>query len=168
MLVAEDPKITDWMQAWGSIAGLVMSTIAVLLTGLLFRHEIRVRREERRASEATQARLVLPLLTQFTNEVGRDSGEYKSVRWQVTNHSDAPILALTAELRLRDYTSAVSQTDTIPVLSGTLEGSFPFDEPFWNSFGQHPAKIFSIAIHFTDSDGLNWTRVDYDPPQRAE
>ncbi|MGC4857308.1 hypothetical protein ACLQ24_29070 [Micromonospora sp. DT4] len=59
MLAAEAPKITDWMQAWGSVVGLVMSTFAVIFTGLLFRHEIRVRREEQRDGEAAQARLIV-------------------------------------------------------------------------------------------------------------
>ncbi|WP_346540180.1 hypothetical protein [Micromonospora sp. DPT] len=43
MLAKVAPKVTDWMQAWGSVAGLLMSTVAVLFTGLLFRHEVQVR-----------------------------------------------------------------------------------------------------------------------------
>jgi hypothetical protein len=168
VLATEAPKITDWMQGWGSIAGLVMSTLAVLLTGLLFRHEIRVRREERQDSEAAQARLVLPLLLHFSNQAESGSGEYESIEWEVTNHSPAPILALAVELRLREYLSAVVSTENIiPVVSGRFEGSFRFEGPFWNSFGQHPSKIFSLAIQFTDADGRDWVRVDHEPPRRV-
>lgn len=47
------------MQAWGSVLGAVASTVAILLTGLLLRHEISARRSDDLASSEAQARLVV-------------------------------------------------------------------------------------------------------------
>jgi len=171
LVLAEDtPMITDWMQGWGSIAGLMMSTLAVAFTGLLLRHEIRVRREERRDLEAAQARLILPTLLDFSDEIEPSSGEFRSIRWEVVNHSATPILALRAELRLREYrklpTAVKTIGKTVPIISGNHVGNFHFEDPFWNKFDNHPSDIFSLIIWFTDAGGRQWTRVDYDPPRR--
>jgi hypothetical protein len=88
VLAAEDPKITDWMQAWGSVAGLAMSTLAVLLTGILFRHEIRVRRDEKESAESAQAQLVVVGVDHFLGD--GDKG-WTGTSWFVRNESTAPI-----------------------------------------------------------------------------
>jgi hypothetical protein len=102
VLAEEAPKITDWMQAWGSFAGLVMSTVAVIFTGLLFRHEIRVRREEQRDSEAALARLVVYEFRRVdTTDVDDDGnliGDVVYIEYRIRNLAASPILDVTFSL----------------------------------------------------------------------
>lgn len=58
------------MQAWGSLLGVGVSTLAVIITGLLLRHEMRARRDDKEDAEVAQARLVYG---DIHNPAGQDS-----------------------------------------------------------------------------------------------
>ncbi|MEU7677172.1 hypothetical protein AB0C42_20455 [Micromonospora taraxaci] len=63
----EQPKVTDWMQAWGTLAGLAAAGAAVAL----LIHERRKTREERREAERLVPRAVIASdLTFVRNENG--------------------------------------------------------------------------------------------------
>lgn len=166
MLAEEAPKITDWMQAWGSVVGLVMSTAAVIFTGLLFRHEIRVRRDESRDAEAAQARLIVgEIMYPFG-----PAGQYDGVSWVVHNHSSAPIFSLYVAVSSSsldglllyrgnpdDYPDAVAP-------GGSVSGSWTFDEPIpehsWVPDGGR------VMLEFVDASGLTWQRAGSMSPKR--
>ncbi|MGC4748930.1 hypothetical protein ACLQ28_25210 [Micromonospora sp. DT201] len=114
MLAAEAPKITDWMQAWGSLAGLVMSTAAVIFTGLLFRHEIRVRREEKTDAESVQARLVVGTDIYLVPKQGQPD-LFVEAGVKVVNYSNAPVLDLT--VYHAHQTAIVSEIAKVSLLS---------------------------------------------------
>ncbi|MEV6695238.1 hypothetical protein AB0M35_27570 [Micromonospora sp. NPDC051196] len=166
MLAAEVPKITDWMQAWGSLAGLVMSTAAVIFTGLLFRHEIKVRREEQRDSDAAQARLIVG---EVTHQFG-PSGVFEGVGWTVYNHSDAPVFELYVSVSsnyLDDVPLYLGQPNDYPdgIAPGSqVNGSWTFDRPFpeerWLPDGAR------VMVEFVDASGLTWKRAGSMSPTR--
>lgn len=163
MLAEEAPKITDWMQAWGSVAGLVMSTLAVLFTGLLFRHEIRVRREEQRDNEAAQARLVVA--RPVTVKLDERSGKLTHVGCLISNYSNAPVFNLTASLFHVDERGAVDEESAL--------FSVVQESTAWNPALATPVRDFEgvvegyyCVISFTDSAGLYWRRSGLDLPTR--
>ncbi|MEW2378547.1 hypothetical protein AB0883_20950 [Micromonospora sp. NPDC047812] len=171
MLAAEAPKITDWMQAWGSLAGLVMSTLAVVVTGLLLRHEIRVRREEKRASESAQARLVIPVLTfkdASETEGIRTYGPSNPASVTLTNHSAAPIFDVRIDVmwkkthrwpgRRRDSVETVlaGGARRFTVVEKTVAVDYELSAV--------AASIGQARVQFTDAAGLVWERVGLQPP----
>ncbi|MEU0548295.1 hypothetical protein [Micromonospora sp. NPDC005979] len=177
MLAAEAPKITDWMQAWGSLAGLVMSTFAVVFTGLLFRHETRVRREEQESREAAQARLVIPVLTHDDDDsdgvVVRNDPTGATVT--LVNHSAAPIFDVRVDVaweeshrwpgRRREMKS------TVTAHGGRRFAVVEKSEAVRFELTGSAAHVGQARIRFTDAAGLVWVRtglgspVRYTPPE---
>ncbi|MEV0810300.1 hypothetical protein [Micromonospora sp. NPDC050200] len=164
MLAEEAPKVTDWMQAWGSLAGLVMSTAAVIFTGLLFRHEIRVRREEKQDAEASQARLVVATLTGMAKSFGSRGG-HDMMGYRIMNLSSAPILDVT--IRHIWENNPMGPPHRIPILVGEEEGQLPV----WRELGTPFKKIIEeasyVEILFTDANGHKWKRVHLNSPVRV-
>lgn len=168
VLAAEAPKITDWMQAWGSLAGLLMSTAAVIFTGLLFRHEIRVRREEQRDGEAAQARLVIAQPVKFS---GHSRG--KGREWALTdaygvidNYSGAPILDVAVRVIRRG--EVVTEEDAkLPVLADSTQWGVNLVEPIDQEKDDPLPEDFLPQIEFTDASGLRWIRTGNDLPERV-
>ncbi|MFG2055235.1 hypothetical protein ACGFI9_14510 [Micromonospora sp. NPDC048930] len=165
MLAEEAPKVTDWMQAWGSLAGLLMSTVAVLFTGLLFRHEVRVRREEKRDAEAAQARLVLAVLDQ--PEPFRAPGARAlpaQVGYRLLNFSGAPVLDVL--IRYVWAGGSIGPTHHVPVLVGEEKGELRFPDELEPEVLQALDDFSAIEIIFTDANGQKWQRVDRSAPVR--
>ncbi|MET8089655.1 hypothetical protein [Micromonospora sp. NPDC005220] len=176
MLAAEAPKITDWMQAWGSLAGLLMSGIAAIATLLLLRHEIRVRREEQRDQESAQARLIIARLTGSRREAtdpetGVDSGPFVALTWEVINYSSQPIM----DAQVGISSSKYPQDDTegwgdeyVDVIAKKFNGSTELSPPVkvdpLREF--QPGNDFDISIEFYDAAGLNWLRKNRETPRR--
>jgi hypothetical protein len=186
VLAEEAPKVTDWMQAWGSVVGLVLSGLAALATWILLRHEIRVRREEQRDREATQARLIVGRATQLSrteeadyetpNGVKRTTRSVASdrVRWVVTNHSAAPVFNLRVSVYSTTLNSGVEWPLWIDVLEGREDGvveidglgASPEDLLRDRGFAALPDDDLYVEMIFTDSAGLHWERVGHNPPNR--
>jgi hypothetical protein len=169
VLAADVPKITDWLQAWGSVAGALMSAGALVFTGLLLLHEIRVRREERRETAIAQARLVW---AEALNPVGSESGGWTGVDWVVHNHSSSPIFnAEVGVLNLYDLdTRWPGDPDKTPKVIGpgaTVHGRFTFAasrewsdrEPVW--------RTLVADLWFIDSAGALWSRKSVMPPEHV-
>ncbi|MEU4555926.1 hypothetical protein [Micromonospora violae] len=165
MLVAEAPKITDWMQAWGSLAGLVMSTAAVIFTGLLFRHEIRVRRDEKQDAEVAQARLVVGRIVHFGRNAsvepsGHVSGVISEFGWSVKNYSSAPILDVGVWVaHAEDEELEWHEERTWDVVEGEITGSIALRK----SIDLGPENFedpgnFDVVLVFVDAEGRSWLR----------
>jgi hypothetical protein len=94
-----------------------MSSLAVILTGLLFRHEVRVRRAEQEDAAGAQARLIVSGLP------GRpDEGEpLPKISWRVNNYSSAPIFNLQVAVVPHTYRSP--RVAARAVVPGPNEGS---------------------------------------------
>ncbi|TYC05675.1 hypothetical protein FXF53_04475 [Micromonospora sp. WP24] len=157
MLSAEAPKITDWMQAWGSLAGLVMSTFAVVFTGLLFRHEIRVRREEQRDAMAAQARLIFGKVLEI-KRVGGEERVMEVMKFEVQNFSSLPIVDVACSI----YGDGGLIAEGLPmdlVESGRKTGyttKLNMQIP-WQRFDD-VAKGAWVQVRFVDASGVRWRR----------
>ncbi|MFC0504173.1 hypothetical protein [Micromonospora costi] len=170
MLAAEEiPKITDWMQAWGSLAGLLMSTIAVVFTGLLLRHEIRVRRDEQRDNEAALARLVV---AEFrfangpkVNHEGVLTGQLTYVEYRIRNLSSSPILNVSFAVMNGTDGKVYSSPEQKSVVVSEADMGVPFKPPLHPEQPGGPHHLMSI-IRFTDANGLQWIREGTTSPVR--
>lgn len=162
VLAAEAPKITDWMQAWGSVVGLLLSGLAAMATWLLFRHEIQVRREEQRDNEAAQARLIVPVL----NDLPRGLDEVRS--FTIANYSGVPfydlrVMLLWRERLIGNYPSALH------VLMEEVAGSFSYlAVPGVDVAGIAKTGDLAIGVYFTDASGLRWSKLNREPPTRVQ
>ncbi|MFC8619739.1 hypothetical protein ACFT9M_25480 [Micromonospora purpureochromogenes] len=169
MLASETPKITDWMQAWGSVAGLVMSTIAVVLTGLLFRHEIRVRREEQRDTEAALARLVIAEFwykeTTELDDGGRQRGDLKILDFRIRNLNNAPILNVTLGVQDVVTNRVYIAHDLKSVIVSQAEMGVVFNPPLPLNEDADVDHLLPV-IRFTDANGLRWIRLGTASPER--
>jgi hypothetical protein len=161
LVAAEAPNTADWMQGWGAIISLPLSLLAVLFTGWLLRHEIRVRREERTDLEARQARLVRVTI----DERGLDE-ETATFRFTIRNLSPEPIYSIF----VFSYSGGryaiqgdepvawrLSAGDEIPISMG----------PNWMDTGDRFVPISPrAALQFEDANGRTWVRFEDEQPRR--
>lgn len=162
------------MQAWGSLLGVGVSTLAVIITGLLLRHEMHARREEKEDVDAAQARLVATGLR--NPEYGGD-GHVETVQLALRNYSNAPIYELYMELRdsrgegrrafagkvLRAGSAVMYQRYVPP--NGEAEARYAF---FVNTrVMQIDLLMFGeVYIRFIDASGLAWSKKGTNAPVR--
>lgn len=176
VLAADAPSVTDWMQGWGSVLGLLMSTIAVIFTGWLLRHEINVRREEKADNEATQARLIVGTVIssqgELVNGVFTD-GPATSVTWRVKNYSQAPIFDVQLWLHPHwghDGALRLALHQRKPERVGLVEdekiGAIEIPPTVISDEIGHDLSRFRVNLEFTDASGIRWSRAQSFPPQR--
>lgn len=163
VIVADGPSVTDWMQGWGSILSLPLSLGALIFTGWLLRHEIRVRREEKADTAAAQARLVVAralgvVLTDIDPNTGHQVGPMVGLKWQIKNYSQAPIFdAIVSVEEWQDNRwGEVIETEA----SGTVKCDSSLE------FGFDPREAL-VKVEFTDAAGLRWIRTTGEPPERV-
>lgn len=166
VLAADIPKVTDWMQAWGSLLGAGVSTLAVIITGLLLLHEVHARREEKQDSDAAQARLVIPSIQGFSRYVDGKPWAVGHVDWAVVNYSAAPILDLRARL-FRGTDLAAVEDDGCDLVEERYVGGFVLREVIDSAEEDPPPTGFSVEIEFTDAAGLVWRRREREKPVRV-
>lgn len=169
-MLAAEPTVTDWMQGWGSIAGVVMAALAALFTGLLLRHEARVRREEKADSEVAQARLVFGEVLEgdpTQNSTGDSLAGRQPLRvFGVRNYSTAPIFSIHVGVRLpRASAPRLGDLDASfgkPVVPAGASHFEPSDELV------PPPSIdaFEVTVWFVDASGAAWRRTGLDDPVR--
>jgi hypothetical protein len=155
------------MQGWGSLLGVLMSTVAVIFTGWLLRHEIKVRREEKADADAAQARLVVASvvgeeMSGRDPNTGHPVGAMVGVRWRLRNHSQAPIFNLF--VWVDEWQDDMHWAD---VIEDEAEGTAKCDPPLpFDSYPYDPRESV-VRIEFTDAAGLRWTRTMGEPPERV-
>ncbi|WP_371408904.1 hypothetical protein OG423_32160 [Micromonospora zamorensis] len=173
VLAAELPKVTDWMQAWGSLLGVGVSTLAVVITGLLLRHELRARREDQGDAEAAQARLVVTGLGSFGVD---DHGHVRQVDLRLENFSSGPIYTVYMELRdgegnrqasLAGITREgdnVAYKRLVPPGDTFVETLFL---PKATKMDHNELLMFAeVVIRFIDTAGFAWSKTGTGAPVR--
>jgi hypothetical protein len=162
------------MQGWGSILSLVVSTGALVFTGWLLRHEIRVRREEKADTDASLARLVLGQITALAPggidpETKVTSGEVRTLYWEVRNYGSMPIYAVYVWIERwmgNDQPHEEYHLDNVwMVVEDRIAGEVTL--PFAVPPGEDPDN-FMVVCTFADNNGFDWMRTGMAPPVRAE
>lgn len=170
LTVAGTPTVPDWMQAWGTVAGVVFSALAFgAAVGLLW-HEISTRRRDDTDRLAGQARMVLvSVLDAHGNSEG--GGLVHMVSIQVRNHSARPIIDVDVQARrLLDGDS--SEEDELEFEAESIEAGrsdselWPLRTPLRWTQEKPLASFFKTRVAFTDAEGLRWIREGREEPRR--
>lgn len=161
-------KLTDWLQAWGTVAGAVFAAVAAVVAFLVLVREIRVRRRDQDDLRASTARLVLVTTGQEEGEEPAEEtiGLITSWEFLVNNFSHFPVVdvRVTAE-RLSGETVLTWATDLLkPGETSVL--SCHFNPALSYSYKDYPPDLLRIKIVFTDDNGLRWQRTDRQQPKR--
>jgi hypothetical protein len=149
------------MQAWGTVLALPLSLGALIFTGLLLRHEMRARREERLQATAAQARLVRAA-RDFTFAAG-DDGTIEAQR-KVFNHSDKPVFDVRFEMFFENGRAEHLDPAREDVIEPEGERTFIIR---MTTDDTSDADIddfvpVSAALAFMDAQGKEWHRLDND------
>lgn len=164
-----DPSITDWMEAWGNLAGALFSACAfVAAVGLLW-HEIRIRRTDEVDRLAAQARMVL---VSVLDARGETHSAARMLMVNVRNHSQAPIIDV--EVRAVRKTTDGGADDVMEfhveaIEAGQSDGDlWLLKTPVTLSRTSPVAGHIDTEVQFTDAQGLRWIRTGRDQPQRQQ
>jgi len=155
-------RFTEYLSAWSTLGGAVGSVLAVIVAGLLLRHELRSRNEERRDAEAGQARLV-------TVEVGAASGingKILKMPFVLANRSAEPISEVSLTVRL----SSEAEPFKVQLVSLDPQTQRRYEwkllTPIAFTRHEYYVQYFATVVTFTDSKGLRWERCNWDQPTR--
>jgi hypothetical protein len=156
------------MQAWGSIASALLTALAVLITGLLLRHELRVRRQELADNDAAQARLVS---AEIIKPFGDPEAGWLGVECRVVNHSSQPVFYVLPGIRPTTGGPMVAQAQLNTMGSQELPPGcdvyqrLTFDDPReWDTADTSRGLV--AEVFFTDSKGIYWIRKELKAPRR--
>ena len=168
-LAGEAPKITDWMQGWGNVLGVILSAIAVIYTARLFRHERNMRREEKEDGDLAQARLVVGRVSGY--EINPD-GTIAKLQYDITNYSDAPVFFVNPSVYYWDGSEDFDSGRVHHVLKSqaTARGEVAIDAadaPDILDDDTPDLSQYQVKFLFIDKNGLEWRRFDYDTPIRG-
>jgi hypothetical protein len=153
---ADAPTVTDWMQGWGEVLSVFVSTGALLFTGLLLRHEVRLRREAVEDLEATQARSVW-----LDVEIRVISNEGREFIWVLHNDSSDEVTEVVAVAFVGSEFTTMNSLNSCP--PGSM---FEMGRARWRSKSPIPDWATEVQCAFTDGSGLTWIRAGRQRPRR--
>ncbi|MCZ7373282.1 hypothetical protein [Micromonospora sp. WMMC250] len=166
----EQPKITDWMQAWGSIAAVFAGLLAAAAAGAVLRQE-RKRNEEarlQRIEDRQEAGLAEASAVIYSRLLFDRGGRGLSgVQLDVQNFGQRAVIDLDVVIMLRDGRELV--LDRVPVVppggvSVKVEDRrLAEDPPIPFALEDGTAKAL---LHFADLEGTRWKRYGKGKPFR--
>lgn len=172
----EPPKITDWMQAWGSLAGVLAGSVAAVAASWLLVHERQQSREARVEAEQVGARAVHYSSLFGTMWRSPSGGPRLSIQFKVTNYGPQPARRVMAVARCpRARNTWLIFVAEILEPHDSCEGSGLFELPDvllpptpLTSMGiDNYLSDISLTLRFFDFNGREWERTDNGDPVRA-
>ncbi len=166
--IADPPTITDWMQAWGTLAGALFSALAFAAAVGLLMHEMWIRRREGQDRLAAQARMVLVSVLDARGSL--DEGTTRMLMVNVRNHSQATIIDVEVAARRRD--GATGAPDEFAFKIEAIEAGQSDGDLWLLRSPVHPSPSAPVAeqvdssVYFTDAQGLRWVRRGQQQPER--
>lgn len=174
--IAEPPSWTDKLEAWSTFGGAIFTAIAVIVAFLVWRHDQRVRREDKLNAETAQARLVI---NKVVAVIGSREEGWQVVAYEVHNNSAGRITELHTALFLSDGSMILLDAAVGDLGPGEQhEGQVQFGEPAsWQfavrSYGGPPTWTSRIVLgvdmqsRFVDSSGVRWFRDNDQEPRQS-
>ncbi|WP_406077691.1 hypothetical protein [Micromonospora sp. NBC_00858] len=168
----ERPKVTDWMQAWGSIAGVFAGLAAAGAAGALLIHERQQAREareqlaeDRRSADESRARQVITAGLRFDTVDGHLTCAYMDIY----NFGKEPIHSVVATVLLpRHREVAAGGVEFVPP-GERITVTIPFNppQPCLGPFPEMEQQLSKALISFIDSSGWYWERINNERPKRS-
>lgn len=166
----EQPKVTDWMQAWGSVLGVLTGLTAALAATWLLRHERQQAREARTELAAERAEAALALARTVIVSAARFTivnGLVSNVIATVHNDSAGPIRQVQLHVDLPGQRLPLPPISAIP--RGVVQESRrKFSPPVelggdgWSPVGGR-APVTAVFVDFT---GQRWCKTDEGEPEK--
>ncbi|MER7330955.1 MULTISPECIES: hypothetical protein [unclassified Micromonospora] len=164
----EQPKITDWMQGWGSVFGVFAGLLAAAAAAALLMHERQQVREARAelaaardGEEQSKAQLVMTTRPSLVTHYG----DIRSARVTVYNFRQSPVHWVSVSVRLSGGQVINLKTkEFIPPHDSTQVGGEPEAPIHAQAGGNRETAV--VTVEFTDPAGQRWRRVNNGQPQR--
>lgn len=159
---------TDWLQAWGTVAGAVFAAAAAVAAFLVLLHEIRVRRRDEADLRAATARMVIVTTGDVKGAEPQENapGSLTSVEVYVNNFSRFPVVDVSLAVgRVNGKREYMWASDLIRPGESQLIKCV-FHPPVAWPYSVHPPSLLRTVIIFTDDNGFRWQRVDRNQPSR--
>jgi hypothetical protein len=170
IIAADGPSVADWLEAWATVAGAMLSGAAVLIALVVLRSEQRSRREDKNDADAVQARVVL---VRAVGARGNPDEGWKGITYQLNNNSSGEVSELLVGAQRVDSDRRYASATVRRIKSmDSHEDELDFDTVVPWPFDFYPAEPDDVAYHtamsvaFTDSAGLRWSRRDREEPKR--
>jgi hypothetical protein len=168
-IAADAPNVTDWLQAWGTVAGALLSSLAVVIALTVVRNDRRARREDKHDADSAQARLVY---IRVAGARGDPEGGWEGCSFVIRNNSDGEVtnvrvgLSTTGDIDVwhafRRPIAARKRDGGLIHFGESLGWPFEVDAPSPSSVDD----FVTAEIIFTDSSGMLWRRRGTYPPER--
>ncbi|TQJ26152.1 hypothetical protein FBZ33_6538 [Micromonospora sp. A202] len=176
----EQPKVTDWMQAWGSVAGVFAGLAAAVAATALLMFERRqaqeARRqlaEERRSQEESRARAVASgglHCPSGTLKLDANTAEVKITHVDLLVHNFGPdpihwvvVAVALPNGRIVEHNGTEligpQQTEAVRIPVNPSHACTTTDANF-------ELKLCDVTVTFTDSSGIQWNRTNNGAPER--
>ncbi|MGW5557605.1 hypothetical protein ACWER9_10325 [Micromonospora sp. NPDC003944] len=168
----ERPKVTDWMQAWGSIAGVFAGLAAAGAATALLLHERGEARQARAelASERAEAALIAPRAVIVTAaRFGTVNGKIHNAACTVHNYGSGLIRWANAHIQLPGgQVLILPPAELIPpgqhqIFSESYQTPIEVSAESWSPEG----GLAPVTLRFIDSAGQRWEKTDDGQPQRG-
>jgi hypothetical protein len=177
----EKPSAADWMQGWGTIYGLVATTIAAIVAGGVYFETVKAAREAEanRKADDREALLLAPRAVLVTR-IGpgmQDKRKLRDVEVSIQNFGSQPVRRISAMVTVNNFLAGPTATQIgvrVPLLApGEAQSrtwnckdqpiEVPVDEaPVWDL--DTDPTFWSVTINFIDAAGRAWNRVDNGEP----
>jgi hypothetical protein len=175
---ADGANAADWLEAWATVVGAVLSAGAVLVAVLVVRQEQKHRREDKLEAEMAQARL---LVNKVISIAGSSKEGWLGVAYEVFNHSSNRITDIHTEVFLTDAYEVHVRDDVGELGPGERHREqVTFDEPLpWPFLRIGPlsrppvwtpggiGRTVEMQTRFVDSSGLRWYRMNDQEPRHS-
>jgi hypothetical protein len=159
---------TEWLQAWGTIAGAAFAAAAAIAAFLVLLHEIRIRRRDEDDLRASTARSVIVTTGDEKGiEPKEDAdGSITSMELCINNFSRFPVVDVFVMVeRLSGRREFAWGTDLLKPGETQVKKCVFHPALAWPPMIP-PPNLFRTRMVFTDDNGLRWQRIDHQPPSR--
>ena len=169
---ADAPSAADWLEAWATLAGALLSAAAVLVAVLVLRRELNNRREDKDDIDAAQARLVIARITRAETDIEGNA----AVAVEVANNSLTSIFELNVAIDMSPvgggwFRMPAGDLGTSETYNQVLNFERQLDpmQPLMSFETLTGRRIFAVkvSIQFVDCAGLRWERVEQMQPIRV-
>ncbi|WFE27640.1 hypothetical protein O7623_00050 [Solwaraspora sp. WMMD791] len=163
----EAPKVTDWMQAWGSIGGILAGLLAAGAAAALLMHERQQARlaqqqlaQERAEADVRAAQLVVVFRSTFAFTNGP---AIHYINATVQNFSATPIHNVIVVTTTPDGRRIIAKRSPIisPSQKNDRHKAFPRPIPILNTSIDLSGRVTIAAestVYFTDSSNTPWAK----------